>query len=151
MSEREKKNHWINEFDQNKSKHRTMIIGDKSAADTQNLPAINHLLKPMNILFPSCVKIKPWEFSDQKFQWSVSPLMRSAVSVVSLGTADDPWKKQQELSTSTTTWEGVYMACLAQVWPITGEKLRYKEPSWTEVWRKYRDGIRRWPANPPSP
>lgn len=88
-----KKNHWINEFDQNKSKHRTMIIGDKSAADTQNLPAINHLLKPMNILFPSCVKIKPWEFSDQKFQWSVSPLMRSAVSVVSLGTADDPWKK----------------------------------------------------------
>lgn len=96
MSEREKKNHWINEFDQNKSKHRTMIIGDKSAADTQNLPAINHLLKPMNILFPSCVKIKPWEFSDQKFQWSVSPLMRSAVSVVSLRTADDPWKKQQE-------------------------------------------------------
>lgn len=145
MSERGKKNPWINEFDQNKSKHRTMIIGDKSAADTQNLPEINHLLKPMNILFPSCVKIKPWEFSDQKFQWSVSPLMRSAVSVVSLGTADDPWKNSRRLSTSTATWEGVYM-----VWPITGEKLGYKEPSWTEVWRKYRGGKRRWPPNPPS-
>lgn len=36
---KKKKNHRINEFDQNKSKHRMMIIGDKSAADTQNLSA----------------------------------------------------------------------------------------------------------------
>lgn len=148
MSEREKKkksqNKWV------WSKQEQTQNDDHRRQTSVHLPEINHLLKPMNILFPSCVKIKPWEFSDQKFQWSVSP--PDALHCV-CGVIRNSWwpmKNSRRLSTSTATWEGVYMACLAQVWPITGEKVGYKEPSWTEVWRKYRGGKRRWPPNPPS-
>lgn len=73
-----------------------MIIGDKSAADTQNLPEINHLLKPMNILFPSCVKNKAL-----RIQWpeiSVECVSADALRCV-CGVIRNSWwpmKKQQE-------------------------------------------------------
>ena len=111
------------------------------------------LLKSMlNILFSSCVKIKAL-----RTQWPetavecVSCLMRSPVSVVSLGTVDDPWKNSGSLSTSTATWE----RCLRRparlrVGPLGWRLGCAEEGAECWDWRQYGGRERRWPPNPPS-
>ena len=74
----------------------------------------------LNILFPSCVKIKPRESSDQKLQWSVSPL--DALPCVCGVIRKSRWPTK-----SRKTWVSprpqppggdVWLACLARSRPI---------------------------------
>lgn len=114
----------LQRFDQNKSKH-SWLPGDKPhtplSAHHQDAP----LLKPMlNILFPPCVKIKPWESSDQKLQRSVSLLDVLPCACGVIRNSWWPMKNSRSLSTSTATWEREgerergCLPCLARVWPI---------------------------------
>lgn len=57
------------------------------------------------ILLSSCVKIKPWGLSDQKLQWSVSPLDALPRVCGVIRNSRWPVKNSRSLSTSTTTWE----------------------------------------------
>lgn len=67
-----------------------------------NFPQDAPLLNPVpNILFPSCVKIKPWESSDQKLQWNVSP--PDALPWVCGVIRSSRWPKKNSSSFSTST------------------------------------------------
>ena len=72
----------------------------------------------LNILFPSCVKIKPWDFSERKPQWSVSPLDALPCVCGVIRYSWWPMKNSRGLSTSTATWDRVCLMCLAPIRPI---------------------------------
>lgn len=71
----------------------------------RNTPPQIYAVHPVFIMCKKKIKIKPWGFSDQKLQWSVSPLDALPCVCGVIRNSRWPVKNSRSISTSTATWE----------------------------------------------